>query len=210
VGCMLCGYIWHTARAPLRLQPACCASKGVRGQALGHAITPTVLCNAYADRVDAAQSWASSDAVRRSMQGNRGRDTRPEIAVRRAAHAQGLRYRVNARPLPGLRRTADMVFSRLKIAVFVDGCFWHGCPQHHTVARTNADYWSRKVSSNMARDADTDDILEQAGWISLRFWEHEEPSSAVIVIARTIRQRQEELNLATELTARRPAESSHP
>src|SRR5690242_1595504 len=83
-------------------------------------------------------SWASSEGVRASMRANRGRDTAPELAVRRAVHRLGLRYRVSARPIASLRRTADLVFPRQRVAVFVDGCFWHGCPVHHTVAKTNA------------------------------------------------------------------------
>ncbi len=77
------------------------------------------------------------------MQSNRGQDTKPELALRSAAHALGLRYRVSARPLPQLRRTADMVFSSAQVAVFLDGCFWHGCAEHHTVAATNATFWRR-------------------------------------------------------------------
>ncbi|MGH6915044.1 MAG: DNA mismatch repair protein Vsr, partial [Geminicoccales bacterium] len=80
------------------------------------------------------KSWASNAGTRASMQANKSRDTKPELALRRAVHAMGLRYRVAARPLPALRRTADLVFTRAKVAVFVDGCFWHGCPQHHTKA----------------------------------------------------------------------------
>ncbi|QGH70857.1 DNA mismatch endonuclease Vsr [Pseudactinotalea sp. HY158] len=107
------------------------------------------------------------------MRGNKGRDTRPELAVRRAVHALGLRYRVNIRPEPALRRTADLVFTKQKVAVFIDGCFWHGCPEHHTVAKTNADYWATKVRDNMARDRETTSQLVAAGWRVLRFWEHE-------------------------------------
>ncbi|WP_228760034.1 very short patch repair endonuclease [Pseudactinotalea sp. HY158] len=118
-------------------------------------------------------SWASSPGVRTSMRGNKGRDTRPELAVRRAVHALGLRYRVNIRPEPALRRTADLVFTKQKVAVFIDGCFWHGCPEHHTVAKTNADYWATKVRDNMARDRETTSQLVAAGWRVLRFWEHE-------------------------------------
>jgi DNA mismatch endonuclease (patch repair protein) len=132
------------------------------------------------------ESWASSDAVRRVMQANRGRDTKPEWAVRRAVHALGLRYRVSYRPEPGLRRTADLVFTRAKVAVFVDGCFWHGCPEHHTVAVTNAGYWAAKVIRNRDRDAETTRLLEEAGWISLRFWEHEDPAMAAEAIRQTV------------------------
>lgn len=107
------------------------------------------------------------------MQANRGRDTAPEMAVRRLLHAAGLRYRVDHRPIPTLNRRADVVFTRAKIALFIDGCFWHGCPQHHTVARTNAAYWAEKVSNNVARDTETDRLLREAGWTVVRFWEHE-------------------------------------
>ena len=79
------------------------------------------------------------------MQSNKSRDTKPELALRSAVHALGLRYRVAAKPLAGLRRTADLVFPRAKVAVFLDGCFWHGCPQHHTVASANAKFWADKV-----------------------------------------------------------------
>lgn len=120
-----------------------------------------------------APSWASSEGVRRSMQSNRPRDTKPELRVRSAVHALGLRYRVSIRPLPGERRTADLVFTKTKIAVFVDGCFWHGCPVHHTVSKTNAAYWAKKFEDNRSRDRETDARLLAAGWLVLRFWEHE-------------------------------------
>lgn len=125
-----------------------------------------------------AGSWASAEGVRRSMQSNKGRDTKPELALRQAVHAMGLRYRVSARPIPKVRRTADLVFTRARLAVFLDGCFWHGCPQHHTVAKTNADYWATKVDTNRRRDRQTDELLAEAGWAVLRIWEHEDPSEA--------------------------------
>lgn len=121
-------------------------------------------------------SWASSPGVRRSMQGNRRRDTKPEIAVRRLVHAAGLRYRVDHKPLWSLNRRADLVFPRQKVAVFIDGCFWHGCPEHHTVARSNATFWAEKVRRNRERDRDTDERLEVDGWMILRAWEHEPPA----------------------------------
>lgn len=123
-------------------------------------------------------SWASSDGVRRSMQSNKGRDTKPELRLRREAHALGLRYRVSIRPLPEIRRTADLVFTRLKLAVFLDGCFWHGCPEHHTVSKTNEEYWAEKLRRNRERDQETDERLRQAGWTVVRFWEHEDPVEA--------------------------------
>lgn len=110
------------------------------------------------------------------MQANRARDTAPEIAVRRLLHAAGLRYRVAYRPEPRLRRTADIVFTRQRIAVFIDGCYWHACPEHGTTARSNAEYWSAKLARNVERDADTNTRLEVLGWTVLRFWEHEIPA----------------------------------
>ncbi|MFY7070452.1 very short patch repair endonuclease [Nocardiopsis changdeensis] len=130
---------------------------------------------------------ALNEGVRKSMRANRGRDTGPELAVRRLVHAAGLRYRVSARPLPALRRTADLVFTRRRVAVFVDGCFWHGCPEHHTTARTNAAYWAEKVRANRERDADTDRRLGEAGWTVLRFWEHEEPAAVAERIVAAVR-----------------------
>jgi DNA mismatch endonuclease, patch repair protein len=127
---------------------------------------------------------ASSPGVRASMQANKGRDTKPELALRSAAHALGLRYRVGIRPIRKLRRTADLVFTRTKVAVFLDGCFWHGCETHHTVARTNGDYWAEKVVRNRERDRATDEALAEAGWAVVRVWEHEDPRLA----ARRIRE----------------------
>lgn len=121
-------------------------------------------------------SWASSEGSRRSMRSNRGRDTKPEIAVRRLLHAAGLRYRVDFAPLGG-RRRADIVFTRKRIAVFIDGCFWHGCPEHLTLPKHNSEYWLPKLQRNIERDRETDAALEAAGWMVLRFWEHEAPTT---------------------------------
>ena len=129
-------------------------------------------------RVDESGSWASTPHVRASMLGNKSRDTLPEKALRSAVHALGLRYRVGARPLPSLRRTADLVFRRERVAVFLDGCFWHGCPEHHSVAGSNSEYWARKVALNQRRDRDTDEQLVTAGWVVVRVWEHESPLEA--------------------------------
>lgn len=133
------------------------------------------------------ESWASTPGVRRSMRGNRRRDTKPELAVRRLVHASGLRYRVDARPLPEINRRADLLFTRAKVAVFIDGCFWHGCPEHHTVAKSNADYWAEKVSRNRERDAETDRLLAEAGWIVVRAWEHEAPESVAGSVISAVR-----------------------
>jgi DNA mismatch endonuclease (patch repair protein) len=125
------------------------------------------------------------------MQSNKSRDTKPELALRSAVHALGLRYRVGAKPLAGLRRTADLVFPTVKVAVFLDGCFWHGCPEHHTVAAANAKFWADKVSGNRTRDRDTDARLEAAGWVSVRVWEHEDPADAARRVESVVRARQE-------------------
>ncbi|WSQ55445.1 very short patch repair endonuclease [Streptomyces sp. NBC_01218] len=138
-------------------------------------------------------SWASSAARRRNMQAIRSRDTKPERRIRQLVHASGLRYRVAAKPLPGLRRTADLVFRPAKVAVFVDGCYWHGCPEHYVSPKTNPGYWSDKVAGNMARDRDTDQQLEAAGWIVLRYWEHQDSDSCAEEIVGVVRERRRAL-----------------
>lgn len=132
-------------------------------------------------------SWASTPGVRRSMLGNRARDTKPELAIRRLVHAAGLRYRVDTRPLAQLNRRADMVFSRAKVAVFIDGCFWHGCPAHYTVAKSNATYWADKVARNRERDGETDRLLDEAGWTVIRAWEHEAPEAVAQQVVNAVR-----------------------
>ncbi|MVO84723.1 DNA mismatch endonuclease Vsr [Streptomyces sp. p1417] len=117
-----------------------------------------------------------------SRQGSR--DTAPEVAVRRLLHARGLRFRVNV-PVPGMpRRTIDIAFSKAKIAVFMDGCFWHGCPEHATSPKANAEWWRAKLDKNMARDLHTTEHLETSGWTVLRFWEHEDANAVAKIIAR--------------------------
>ena len=118
---------------------------------------------------------AGSTRLRRQQR----RDTKPELAIRREAWGRGLRYRVDAGALPGLRRRADMVFTRLKVAVFVDGCYWHRCPEHATFPKANAAWWADKFEANVVRDRDTDERLRCAGWTVVRLWEHEEPVAAV-------------------------------
>ena len=111
------------------------------------------------------------------------RDNGPELAVRRLLHAAGLRYRV-AWPVPGQRRrTIDIAFTRLRLAVYIDGCFWHGCPQHLHVPRANAAWWARKIETNRARDEDVTAQLESLGWTVMRFWEHEDPADVTAQIS---------------------------
>ena len=123
------------------------------------------------------------------MVGNRSRDTKPELHVRSAVHRRGLRYRVAAQPLPGLRRTADLVFRPARVAVFIDGCFWHGCPEHYAEPRTNTDYWTAKVTRNQRRDVDTTRRLREAGWAVLRYWEHEFADDIAQEIVETVQAR---------------------
>jgi DNA mismatch endonuclease (patch repair protein) len=119
-------------------------------------------------------SWASTPRSRNVMRGNRSRDTRPELAVRSALHRMGLRFRVDARPLPELRRKADIIFPRARVAVFIDGCFWHGCPEHYVRSKSNVEYWTSKIASNKERDVDTDSHLIASDWMPIRVWAHED------------------------------------
>jgi DNA mismatch endonuclease (patch repair protein) len=121
----------------------------------------------------------------------RNRDTVPEIALRSAVHRLGLRFRVAARPIKSVRRTADMVFGPSRVAVFCDGCFWHACPQHFVAPSTNTDYWDKKIAGNVARDRDTDALLAKAGWLVIRVWEHEDMERAAQRVAQTVRKRRD-------------------
>ena len=124
------------------------------------------------------------------MQRQSTRDTEPEMAVRRLLHAMGFRYRVDVAPLSRLRRRADVVFRPSKVAVFIDGCFWHGCPEHgRRSTHANSSYWAAKIERNRARDQDTDTRLYDAGWLSIRAWEHEEASSVADKIAVAVTER---------------------
>lgn len=109
------------------------------------------------------------------MSRTRGRDTAAELAIRRILHRRGLRYFVDRRPIKGLRRRADVVFPRSKVCLFIDGCFFHGCPDHATWPKHNADFWRDKIETNRRRDRDTDARLGAAGWTVIRAWEHEQP-----------------------------------
>lgn len=145
------------------------------GSRMPQAARPANAMRVPQDRT-AAESWASSPAVRARMQRQQTRDTQPEVAVRRLLHAAGLRYRVDVPPLPTLRRRADIVFRPTKVALFIDGCFWHGCPAHGArPTHSNSTYWANKIGRNRERDHHTDTLLETAGWLSVRAWEHEDP-----------------------------------
>lgn len=117
------------------------------------------------------------------MRGNRRRDTGPELRLRSALHALGLRFRVDRRPDVAIACRADVVFSRRRVAVFVDGCYWHGCPAHYVVPATNRAYWTAKIDGNRRRDTATAAALEAAGWRVVRVWEHEDAAGAAREIA---------------------------
>lgn len=135
---------------------------------------------------DVPDAVPSSAAVSARMSRQGSRDTAQELAVRRLLHASGLRYRVNV-PVPGMpRRTIDIAFPRTKIAVFLDGCFWHGCPQHATRPKANAEWWRTKLDKNMARDVETTTHLTEEGWTVLRFWEHESVEAVARRISATV------------------------
>lgn len=123
------------------------------------------------------------------MQGNKSRDTGPELALRRSCFALGLRYRVAVAPIRGLRGSADMVFPRAKVAVYLDGCFWHGCPEHYVPPKQHAQFWADKVSMNRDRDERTSKLLHEAGWEAVRVWEHEDPAAAATRIAHVVSRR---------------------
>jgi DNA mismatch endonuclease, patch repair protein len=113
------------------------------------------------------------------MLANRRTGTKPEIALRRAIHARGLRFRKGHQLVMTDRRVRpDIVFTRAKVAVFLDGCFWHRCPRHATTPATNTDYWLAKFERNVDRDRAVDRALIAEGWKVLRVWEHEDPREA--------------------------------
>jgi DNA mismatch endonuclease (patch repair protein) len=116
------------------------------------------------------------------------RHTHPELALRGELHARGLRYRVQVHVPTNRRRTIDIAFTRAKLAVFVDGCFWHGCPMHGVRPRTNPEWWAWKIERNIARDLDTTRLLEESGWSVLRVWEHETVPEAADRVQLTLSQ----------------------
>lgn len=133
-------------------------------------------------------TWASSPGVRRGMQANKRRDTGPEMRIRRALHARGYRFRVDFRPVGGSTARPDIAFTRYRVAIFIDGCFWHGCPEHYVAAKTNSDYWIAKVRANRARDERQTRELREAGWRVLRIWEHETLETSLDEIVTLLRQ----------------------
>ncbi len=132
---------------------------------------------------------ASSASVRARMQKQKRRDTDPEIQVRKRLHAAGIRYRVDNKLEADLRTRGDIVWRGLRIAVFIDGCYWHGCPLHVTRPKANADWWARKLDGNVTRDRRADTVLAARGWTVLRYWEHDSPAAVAGAIKVEIRRR---------------------
>ena len=129
----------------------------------------------------------SSPGVSDRMSRQRRRDTRPEVAIRKLLHARGLRFRVTL-PVPGMtRRSIDIAFTKARVAVFVDGCFWHVCPVHATSPAANSQWWADKLAKNQARDVATDQHLRDLGWTVVRIWEHEDPEVAAEKIRDLVR-----------------------
>lgn len=133
----------------------------------------------------------SSDAAKARMEAQPSRDTSPELELRSELHGRGLRYRVHDRPIDGLRREADVVFRGPKVAVYVDGCFWHGCPEHGSTPKSNQDFWREKIQRNKERDRDTVERLEEEGWVAVRVWEHEDPAEAADRVEDVVRSRRQ-------------------
>jgi DNA mismatch endonuclease (patch repair protein) len=128
----------------------------------------------------------SSATASQRLKQVRQRDTDCELAVRKVLHRRGFRYFVDRRAEPDIKVRADMLFPRTKLAIFIDGCFWHGCPEHRTLPRSNTDWWTNKFSQNRARDEQGTAALTNRGWTVLRFWAHEDPELVVDLIKSTI------------------------
>ncbi|MCA9562995.1 MAG: very short patch repair endonuclease [Myxococcales bacterium] len=124
------------------------------------------------------------------MKSAKRRDTGPELKVRRRLFRMGFRYRVDISPVSSIRSRADLVFKAVKVAVFIDGCFWHGCPEHGTWPKQNGDWWRRKIEANQHRDWRVTEQLRDSGWLVLRFWEHQPADAIADEIADSVRKRQ--------------------
>lgn len=127
--------------------------------------------------------------ARSVMRANRKVDTGPELLLRSSLHRRGYRFLVNIAPDSNISCRVDILFPRSRIAVFVDGCFWHRCPEHGVRPRTNSEYWDAKIARNLARDRRNNAELEAAGWVVVRVWEHEPPHEAAERISQIVRER---------------------
>ncbi len=139
--------------------------------------------------VASARVAPSSPEASRRMQRVRQKNTSAESALRSELHALGLRYRIHVPVLTKPRRVADIVFAGARVVVAVDGCYWHGCPEHATWPKQNAEFWRAKIVANQVRDRDTDARLRADGWEVIRVWEHEKPREVASRIAKVVRGR---------------------
>lgn len=138
------------------------------------------------------------DHVRRRMEGQGRRDTGPELALRRELHRRGLRYRVDVVPVPGMRSRADLVFRPSRVAVYVDGCFWHMCPDHFIPPVNNAAWWRAKLEANVERDRRTDQTLRDVGWLPIRVWEHADVAETADHVEQIVKMRRRSAEGADE------------
>jgi DNA mismatch endonuclease (patch repair protein) len=131
------------------------------------------------------------------MLATRQRDTLAEMELRRALHRHGFRYRVDSAPVAALRTRADVVFTKARVAVFVDGCFWHSCPEHGSIPQTNRDWWITKLATNVARDRRASEQLREAGWVVLRCWEHDDMTRVAKKVISVVRARNQEATVSS-------------
>lgn len=139
----------------------------------------------------------SSQAASNRMRANRSRDTKPELRLRSELHRRGHRFRIDFKPAESLRTRADIVFTRMRVAVFVDGCFWHGCPEHGTSPRSNARFWREKIETNRRRDQRITKELMRLGWDVIRVWEHETAIVAADQVCQALKRRSERSRSST-------------
>lgn len=132
---------------------------------------------------------ASDPKTKQRMQRQKKESTKPEVLLRRELHGRGLRYRIDAKPVEGLQRRADIVFPSAKVAVFVHGCFWHGCSKHSRDTKSNTKWWADKIAANKRRDEDTAKVLRQHGWLPVQVWEHDPPAVAADRVASRVYRR---------------------
>jgi len=130
-----------------------------------------------------------SIATRNVMRANKRSNTQPELRIRKLVHAAGLRYRIDTKPEKDLNRRADIVFRQAKVAVFIHGCFWHGCPRHFKSPKTNKRFWETKIERNIQRDKETRNILRKRGWRVIEIWEHQSSESGARSIVRVVDER---------------------
>jgi DNA mismatch endonuclease (patch repair protein) len=140
-----------------------------------------------------------SETVTKQMQRMPRASTGPETLIRRELHRRGLRFRVNYKRLPG---RPDIVFTNARVAVFIDGCFWHACPDHGVLPKNNREWWRTKLGGNVARDREKDSQLNSMGWLAVHVWEHQDPAEAADIIENSWRSRRQATTRRAEKAAK--------